>query len=160
MEPTRLGLPDAGELLTLQRAAYISEARAHCTFDLPPLLEPLEQIHAVLRDPCCLAWGFREGERLVAAVRVRVAGDVGEVGRLVVAPDRQGHGLGSALMRAAEERLPRGVTSLHLFTGEHSAGPLRLYPRLGYHETHRSPEGHYQLVHFEKTRSRPGGAVR
>jgi ribosomal protein S18 acetylase RimI-like enzyme len=163
MEPLRLGLPDAGELLTLQRAAYISEARAHCTFDLPPLLESLEQIQTSLLDPACLAWGYRDGSevgRLVASVRIRIAGDVGEVGRLVVAPDLQGQGLGSRLLLAAEERLPRGVTSLHLFTGEHSAGPLRLYPRLGYRETHRSPEGHYELVHFEKARSRPVGPVR
>jgi hypothetical protein len=36
------------------------------------------------------------------------------------------------LLLSAEERLPRGVTLLRLFTGEHSAGPLRLYRRLGY----------------------------
>jgi GNAT superfamily N-acetyltransferase len=160
MEPTRLGLPDAGELLTLQRAAYVPEARAHHTLDLPPLLETFDEVHAVLRDPACLAWGFRVDGRLVAAVRIRVAGAVGEVGRLVVAPDQQSQGLGSALLIAAEERLPRGVTLLRLFTGEHSAGPLRMYPRLGYHETHRSPEGDYQLVHFEKARVHCGGAVR
>jgi len=160
MEPTRLGLPDAGELLTLQRAAYVPEARAHQTLDLPPLLETFDEVHAVLRDPACLAWGLRDTGRLVAAVRIRVAGAVGEVGRLVVAPDQQNQGLGSALLIAAEERLPRGVTVLRLFTGEHSAGPLRMYPRLGYHETHRSPEGDYELVHFEKARVHCGGAVR
>jgi GNAT superfamily N-acetyltransferase len=160
MEPMRLGLPDAGELLTLQRAAFVPEARAHHTLDLPPLLESFDQVHTVLRDPACLVWGFRDGGRLVAAVRIRVAGAVGEVGRLVVAPDQQSQGLGSALMIAAEERLPRGVTLLRLFTGEHSAGPLRMYPRLGYHETHRSPEGDYQLVHFEKARVHCGGVVR
>jgi GNAT superfamily N-acetyltransferase len=160
MEPTRLGLPDAGELLTLQRAAYVPEARAHHTLDLPPLLETFDEVHAELRDPACLAWGFRDEGRLVAGVRIRVVGAVGEVGRLVVAPDQQSQGLGSALLIAAEERLPRGVTLLRLFTGEHSAGPLRMYPRLGYHETHRSPEGDYQLVHFEKARVHCGGAVR
>jgi GNAT superfamily N-acetyltransferase len=160
MEPLRLGLPDAGELLTLQRAAFVPEARAHHTLDLPPLLETFDQVHTVLRDPACLAWGFRAHGRLVAAVRIRVAGAVGEVGRLVVAPDQQGQGLGSMLLLAAEERLPRGVTLLRLFTGEYSTGPLRMYPRLGYHETHRSPEGDYQLVHFEKARVRSGGPVR
>jgi ribosomal protein S18 acetylase RimI-like enzyme len=160
MEPVRLGLPDAGELLTLQRAAYVPVARAHCTFDLPPLLETTEQIHAVLRDPACLAWGLRAEGRLVAGVRIRVSGAVGEIGRLIVAPDQQGRGLGSSLLLAAEERLPRGVTILRLFTGEHSPGPLRLYPRLGYRETHRSPEGHYRLVHFEKARVHSGEIVR
>jgi GNAT superfamily N-acetyltransferase len=124
------------------------------------LLETFDEVHAELRDPACLAWGFRDEGRLVAGVRIRVVGAVGEVGRLVVAPDQQSQGLGSALLIAAEERLPRGVTLLRLFTGEHSAGPLRMYPRLGYHETHRSPEGDYQLVHFEKARVHCGGAVR
>jgi ribosomal protein S18 acetylase RimI-like enzyme len=160
MEPLRLGLPDAGELLTLQRAAFVPEARAHGTLDLPPLVEGFDEIHAALRDPACLSWGFREAGRLVAGVRIRVAGAVGEVGRLVVAPDQQSRGLGSTLLLAAEERLPRGVTLLRLFTGEYSAGPLRLYRRLGYRETHRSPEGSYHIVHFEKARVHSGGAVR
>jgi ribosomal protein S18 acetylase RimI-like enzyme len=145
MEPLRLGLPDAGELLTLQRAAYVPEARAHGTLDLPPLLETFDEVHAALRDSAALVWGFREAGRLVAGVQIRVAGSVGEVGRLVVAPDQQGRGLGSTLLLSAEERLPRGVTLLRLFTGEHSVGPLHLYRRLGYHETHRSPEGDYHL---------------
>lgn len=160
MEPVRLGLSDAGELLTLQYAAFVPEAKAHCTFDLPPLWETVEQMRTTLSDPACLAWGFREEGRLVAGVRILVAGAAGKVARLVVAPDRQGRGLGSSLMLAAEERLPRGVTVLRLFTGEHSAGPLRLYPRLGYQETHRTVEGHYELVHFEKARVHSGGAVR
>ncbi|WP_370944878.1 GNAT family N-acetyltransferase [Amycolatopsis sp. cg5] len=150
MEPVRLGPQDAGEILTLQRAAYVTEARAHRTFDLPPLVETLSETREALGDPLCLAWGYREGERLVASVRVRVVGNVGEVGRLVVAPDRQGNGYGGSLLLAAEARLPRGVTVFRLFTGEFSQGPLRLYQRLGYHETHRSPEFDYQLVHFEK----------
>jgi ribosomal protein S18 acetylase RimI-like enzyme len=160
MEPLRLGLADAGELLTLQRAAYVPEARAHNTLDLPALLETFDQVHAALRDPACLAWGFRDGGRLVATVRIKVVGAIGEVGRLAVAPDRQGQGLGSALLLAAEERLPRGVNLLRLFTGEHSTGPLRLYARLGYHETHRSPAGDYHLVHFEKPSLHSAGIVR
>ncbi|WP_020670042.1 GNAT family N-acetyltransferase [Amycolatopsis nigrescens] len=151
-EPLRLGPLDAGEVLTLQRAAYVPEARAHRSFELPPLLETLEQARAALADPACLAWGVRENGRLVASVRISVDGETAEVGRLVVAPDRQGHGLGGALLLAAERLLPLQVRLLRLFTGEHSAGALRLYPRLGYHETRRTPEQHYQLVHFEKSR--------
>lgn len=150
MEPVRLGPQDAGEILTLQRAAYVTEARAHRTFDLPPLVETLSETREALGDPLCLAWGYREEARLVASVRIRVVGNVGEVGRLVVAPDRQGNGYGGSLLLAAEARLPRGVTVFRLFTGEHSHGALRLYKRLGYHETRRTIELDYQLVHFEK----------
>ncbi|HVV11685.1 GNAT family N-acetyltransferase [Amycolatopsis sp.] len=149
-EVLRLGDPDAGELLTLQRAAYVTEAQAHHDLDLPPLSESLEQLAAVLRDPGCFAWGIRESGRLVAAVRILVRGSEAQVGRLVVAPDQQRRGLGRALLLAAEARLPETITRLSLFTGEHSTGPLRLYPALGYRETHRTPEHDYQLVHFEK----------
>lgn len=152
-EPFRLGEPDAGELLTLQRAAYVTEARAHGDLDLPPLLETLDQLLTVLRDPDCLAWGIRQSGRL-AGVRVLVRDDVGEIGRLVVAPDQQRRGLGRSMMLAIEEFLPPPVTTLRLFTGEFSTGPLALYASLGYRETRRTPVGSDELVHFEKTRPR------
>jgi GNAT superfamily N-acetyltransferase len=110
----------------------------------------------VLRDPACFAWGIRESGRLVAGVRIVVRADVGEVGRLVVAPDRQRRGLGRDLLIAAEVRLPDTVTTLRLFTGEHSTGPLALYPSLGYRQTVRMPTpAAYHLVHFEKSRQVP-----
>ncbi|NIH78355.1 GNAT family N-acetyltransferase [Amycolatopsis viridis] len=149
-DPVRLGEADAGELLTLQRAAFVTEAQAHGDPGLPPLRETLGELVAVLHDPDVCTWGVRDGGRLVASVRIRVRGETAEVGRLVVAPDRQGQGLGSELMRVAEDRLPPGVRVLRLFTGERSAAPLRLYTRLGYVETARTPEGDYHLVHLEK----------
>jgi GNAT superfamily N-acetyltransferase len=150
----RLGPADAGEILTLQRAAYVPEARAHDAFDLPPLVETLDQLKTAIDDPACFAWGTREAGRLVASVRIVVDGDAGLVGRLVVAPDRQGHGLGSSLLLATEAAMPPAVTVFRLFTGDKSVGPLRMYPKLGYVETRRTPELHYQVVHFEKPRVR------
>ncbi|WP_051137665.1 GNAT family N-acetyltransferase [Amycolatopsis alba] len=156
----RLEPVDAGEVLTLQRAAYVPEARAHRDIDIPPLLETFEQTKEALGDPACFAWGVRESGRLVASVRIVVDGGAGLVGRLIVAPDRQGQGLGSSLLLAAEAATPSSVTVFRLFTGERSAGPLRMYRKLGYVETHRTPEEHYELVHFEKPRVRTDGPVR
>lgn len=74
-----------------------------------------------------------------------------ELGRLIVAPDRQGRGLGSRLLGLTESRLPATVTDLRLFTGEFSTGNLRLYERFGYKETHRTPTpAGYALVHLSK----------
>ncbi|MEV7096033.1 GNAT family N-acetyltransferase [Amycolatopsis sp. NPDC051045] len=149
VKPLRLGVADAGEVLTLQRAAYVTEARAHADFDLPPLLETLEETRAALES---LSWGIRESGRLVASVRLTVTGKVGVIGRLVVAPDRQGDGLGGALLRAVEELAPAPVTVFRLFTGSKSVGPLHLYAKHGYRETHRTPEHNHELVHLEKAR--------
>jgi ribosomal protein S18 acetylase RimI-like enzyme len=149
----RLGGTDAGEILTLQRAAYVTEAQAHDDLGMPPLTQTLDQLRAELADPACTAWGIRENGRLVASVRVRLHEETAEIGRLVVAPDRQGNGLGTALLKAAENELPDSVTVIRLFTGEHSLANLRLYTRLGYQETERTPAGSYQLVHLAKPRS-------
>jgi ribosomal protein S18 acetylase RimI-like enzyme len=153
IDPLLLGPGDAGEILTLQRAAYVTEAQAHDDLGMPPLTQTLEQLRAELADPDVTARGVRDRGRLVACVRVRLAGPAtAEIGRLVVAPDRQGEGLGSGLLLAAEERLGPGVTVIRLFTGERSHANLRLYERLGYRETGRSPAGGYDLVHLAKTR--------
>lgn len=153
-----LGVGDAGEVLTLQRAAYVTEARAHEDFDLPPLLETLDGVRAALASG--VARGFRDGGRLVASVRLTVTGSVAVIGRLVVAPDRQGAGLGGALLRAVEAAAPPEVTEFRLFTGSKSAGPLHLYAKHGYRETHRTPENNHDLVHLAKARVRAPGSVR
>ena len=153
----RLGVAAAGEVLTLQRAAYVTEARAHDDWDLPPLLETLDETRVALSG---LSWGIREAGRLVASVRLTVTGQVGVIGRLVVAPDRQGFGLGGSLLLAVEAVAPPEVTLFRLFTGSKSVGPLHLYAKHGYRETLRTPENNHELVHLEKARVEASGAVR
>jgi len=153
-ELVRLGRADAGELLTLQRAAYLSEARSHNDLDLPPLLETLAEIEARLDDPDLIVLGLRLAGRLVGSVRVRPRGATADLGRLVVAPDLQGHGLGTRLLTSVEPLLPDTVERIELFTGEHSHANLRLYRRHGYVEFDRRPTGGYDLVFLSRTLDR------
>lgn len=150
-----LSAKDAGELFTLQRAAYVTEAQAHEDLNLPPLVESLTEVTNELEKPEVDSFGLRDGaQRLVGAVRVRVLPEnspYAEVGRLVVAPDVQGRGLGSRLLELVEERASEEITELKLFTGERSVGNLRLYARFGYQETHRVPTSSgYALVYLSK----------
>jgi GNAT superfamily N-acetyltransferase len=146
----RLGAADAGEVLTLQRAAYVTEAQLHDDPALPPLTETLDEIVAALADPHTRVLGIRADGRLVATVRLEDLG-AGRValGRLAVAPDRQGHGLGSLLLAAGERAFP-GTRAMELFTGERSERNLALYRRQGYTETRRTPAGNHHLVHLIK----------
>ncbi len=156
VELSDLSAADAGEALTLQRAAYVTEAQAHADPRLPPLLESLDALRADLGDPAVVAIGARDHGRLVGMVRLGRDADhpeAAELRRLAVAPDRQGEGIGTRLLLAAEARAPEGVTTIKLFTGEHSAGNIRLYTRHGYRETHRAPAGTHSLVYFEKALS-------
>ncbi len=147
---------DAGEVLTLQRAAFVTEARAHRDHDLPPLTQTMAEIAAELGEPSCRGWALREAGRLVGSVRVHIDGGSAELVRLMVAPDRQGHGIGTRLLLAAEDLLPPEVRTIRLVTGQYSHANLRLYRRHGYRQTHTTPAGGYQLIHFVKTRIGPG----
>ncbi|WEK62611.1 MAG: GNAT family N-acetyltransferase [Candidatus Microbacterium colombiense] len=128
---------DAGEVLTLQRAAFVSEAQLYGTADMPPLTQTLEQMSAELREGTGL--GARDDGRLVGAIRYRVDGDVLLIGRIAVAPDQQGEGVGRALLEAAESR--SGAREAELFTGSRSTANIRLYESCGYSQSDRIPDG-------------------
>ena len=136
-----------GELLTLQRAAYVTEAQLYDDVRLPALVQTLDELVEELAVSRCLA--AYVGTRLVGSVRTRERDGALHVGRLVIAPDLQGRGIGSRLLLAAE-----AGTSLRraaLFTGSRSAPNLRLYRRHGYAETHRETQRPgLELVHLVK----------
>ncbi|MET8868547.1 GNAT family N-acetyltransferase [Nonomuraea sp. NPDC004580] len=146
---------DAGEVLTLQRAAYLSEAQLYGDPYIPPLVESLEQMRKVIEGALVLK--AVESGRVVGAVRGRLSGATCLVGRLVVAPDLQGRGIGTALLRALHEQMPE-AKAFDLFTGHLSEGNLRLYRRLGYRETHRERmDDHLTLIHLRMTPEPAGG---
>ena len=144
---TPLPLEAAGELLTLQCAAYVTEAQLYDDVRLPALVQTLTELRHELAASSCLA--AVAGSRLVGAVRTREQDGVLHVGRLVVAPDLQGHGIGTRLLLAAEQAtaLPRAT----LFTGARSTANLRLYRRHGYVESHRQQvRPDLEVVHLTK----------
>ena len=130
---------DAPELLVLQRACWMPEARVSGSWPIPPLEESLDDVVAGLGE--WTTWVARvpaEGGargRLVASVRGRVRpGDptVWETGRLAVAPDLQGRGLGRALLEHAEAAAPASVTTYWINTGRVMDANVRRYRRAGY----------------------------
>lgn len=127
MNEVDLTAADAGEVLTLQRAAYVSEAQLYSDPFLPALTQSLGELEEELANP---ALGLRVRGRLVGAVRWRVEADIAHIGRLTVAPDVQGQGVGTKLLRAAE-RLSE-CAHFELFTGHLSSANIRLYEREGY----------------------------
>ncbi len=127
---------DAGEVLTLQRASFVSEALIYDTVRMPALTQSLDELVAELNENLgCVAVS---GTRMVGAARARRDGDLLLVGRITVAPDQQGAGIGSRVLAAVEERgRAAGATEAELFTGSLSEANLRLYQREGYVETER-----------------------
>lgn len=124
---------DAGEVLTLQRAAFVSEAQIYGSADMPPLTQTLAEVEAELRSSSGLT--ARIDGRLVGAIRYVDADGVLLVGRIAIAPDAQGEGIGRTLLESAERSSSAEVAEL--FTGSLSEANIRLYEACGYRESER-----------------------
>ncbi len=121
---------DAGELFVLQRACWVQEQQANPEARVPALHESLDDVRRWLPEWTVLT--LRRHGRLVAAARARLEGEVWDVGRLMVAADLQGQGLGRLLLEAVESAAPPAATTYSLFTGAGSLDNQRFYKRAGY----------------------------
>ena len=93
--------------------------------------------------------GAHRTDEPAARTRCQAAAAGELVGRLIVAPDLQGRGIGTRLLLAAERttRLARAT----LFTGARSTANLRLYRRHGYVDAHRETvRPGLEVVHLVK----------
>lgn len=135
---------DAAEVLVLQRCCWVGEAIINADLTIPALTESIAEVRAWLPQ----AWVMRDGPRLIGAVRAHRDGLTWQIGRLMVAPDRQGEGLGRKLLAHIEAQAPQPVTSFELFTGVASQRNLELYQRAGYHQVRRDQV----LVYLRKPR--------
>jgi ribosomal protein S18 acetylase RimI-like enzyme len=120
---------DAESILSLQKRAYESEARLYNDWSIPPLVQTLSSLVEELNAITVLK--AVEGGVIVGSVRAKLDGATCSIGRLIVEPARQGHGIGTALLQAVENSFPN-ATQFELFTGSRSEGNIRLYRRHGY----------------------------
>ncbi|MDN3242502.1 bifunctional NAD(P)H-dependent oxidoreductase/GNAT family N-acetyltransferase [Glycomyces tritici] len=131
---------DAAEVTVLQRCCWVEEAVVNDSLDIPALHESVEAVREWLG-----AWsttGLWLDGRLLGIVRARRAGEVWEIGRLAVAPDQRGRGLGKWLLRTAEAAAGPECRRFELFTGAKSRRNIDLYEREGYARTSGdAPEG-------------------
>jgi len=146
---------DAGEILTLQLACWTQEAILNDDLTIPPLHETLADV-----EESIATWDtylVRSAGRLVGSVRGRLVGeDEWEIGRLMVAPDLQGGGLGRALLDHVQAVAPAGVRTFSLFTGARSERNHRFYKKAGFRLRHDLPAPGPTAVTLTKTR-RSGG---
>jgi tRNA (guanine37-N1)-methyltransferase len=125
---------DAGELYTLQRACWVQELQANPGVTIPALEESYADLQAWIATDTVLV--ARSAGRLVGAVRARLHeredGVSWDIGRLMVAPDLQGRGLGRQLLERVERLAPDHATGFELFTGAGSLRNQRMYKKAGY----------------------------
>jgi len=122
-------IDDAEAILSLQKRAFESEARLYNDWSIPPLTQSLDSLKAEI-----LAGGvlkYSQDGAILGSVRALLQDGKCKIGRMMVAPEFQGQGIGSSLLAAIEARFPQ-ARSFELFTGSKSEGNIRLYRRHGY----------------------------
>ncbi|MFJ6379155.1 GNAT family N-acetyltransferase [Kitasatospora sp. NPDC092039] len=152
---------DAEQILKLQYLGYQPEAELYGDWAIEPLTQSLESLRAELSEQHFLV--ARLGDEVVGTVRGHVGADgVARIGRLVVHPRMQRHGLGGRLMDALERDMAQHgpVSAYRLSTGHRSLGNLRLYARQGYRQTRvEQVNSRLSVVHLEKPATTPLAAT-
>ncbi len=119
---------DLPAILELQYLAYQSEAVLLQNFSIPPLVQTLADLQAEYERGVVLK--AEEGGAIVGSVRAYLEDGTARIGKLIVSPAFQGHGIGTALLLAVEQAC--SARRCELFTSSKSEKNIRLYERAGY----------------------------
>ncbi len=140
----------AGELLTVRRAAFVSEAQIFNDPNIPALTQTLEELIVDLQSPDVVTLGAWKGHRLVGSIRVGIEDDKATIGRLAVVPDMQGKGIGTQLLFAVLSYLPENTREVWVFTGQNSKHNIALYNKAGYEHQFDQVAGDLTYAYLRK----------
>lgn len=131
---------DAPALETLINSAYRGETAKQGWTTEADLLEgtrtDAELVRGIIADPGSLLLKAIDQEGLLGCVELRQEGNKMYLGMLTVRPDRQGRGIGKALMAAAEaEAAGRNSRTIFMTVLTARAELIAWYLRQGYHDT-------------------------
>ncbi len=144
---------DAEEILALQKIAYQSEAEVYNDWQLPALTQSLKSIKSEFSNSIILKAVVHQ--KIVGSVRAMAEKDRYKIGRLIVHPDHQKQGIGSALLQKIES-INISATTFELFTGSKSLSNIRLYEKFGYRIVRRQVlSDKVELVFMEKINPNP-----
>lgn len=140
---------DLQEILFLQKRAFVQEAEINNgNYNLIPIKQTFESICSDFK--CHTYVKTIVNSKIIGAVRAQLKDDCCFIGRLVVEPIFQGHGIGSKLLTEIEAHFSN-VKRFELFTAENSFGNVRFYKNRGYNvfDKYQDDSG-VTLLKFEK----------
>ena len=140
----------AGELLTLRRAAFVTEAQLYDDPHIPPLTQTLPELREDLARDSVVTIGAWEGQRMIGSVRVEIEDEKATLGRLAVAPDKQGRGIGTEMLFAVLPYLPEQTKEIWVFTGKDSKQNLAMYTKHGYEEQYDKAAGDLTYTYLRR----------
>ncbi len=129
MKISKAEYADLKDILELQYLAYQSEAALLNNYDIPPLKQLLSDLQNEYSIGTILKSVDDKGI-IIGSVRAYKEIDTLHIGKLIVHPQHQKQGIGTALLREIEIVCP--AKRYELFTSNKSQNNLRLYEKLGY----------------------------
>jgi ribosomal protein S18 acetylase RimI-like enzyme len=146
----RITTEHAGELLTIRRAAFVSEAQLYNDPHIPALTQTLEELAADIEREDVVTLGAWVGPRLVGSIRVGIEDDKATIGRLAVVPDLQARGIGTQLLFAVLGYLPESTKEVWVFTGQNSKHNIALYNKAGFDHQFDEVSGDLTYAYLRK----------
>jgi len=123
-------LTDAEEILRLQKSAFFEQGLLYNNFNLPPLLETIDDIQNAFSNNSIFK---AELNNVIAgSVRAAVTDRTCYISRLVVDPEQQNRGIGKMLMAHVESIFQNQAERFELFTGQKSEKNITFYRKSGY----------------------------
>lgn len=126
---TQASFEDLGEILEIQKAAYLSEAELYHEIVIPPMTQTLKEVQEEYTNSTF--YKLVDKSNVIGSVRVHQSKDTCYINKLCVLPNVQGQGYGGLIMNEVEKNATT-CTRFELFTGHRSMKNLNFYIRLGY----------------------------
>ncbi len=120
---------DLRKILDLQYIAYQSEARLFNSTDIPPLKQTLDDIENEYEKGIILK-AVDIHDNIIGSVRAFCNKETVHIGKLIVHPENQRQGIGTALLMEIENEY--SGKRYELFTSSRSEKNISLYRKLGY----------------------------
>lgn len=140
----------AGELLTVRRAAFVTEAQIYDDVKLPALTQTLEELVEDLNRDDVITIGAWIGPRLVGAIRVGLEEGKANLSRLAVVPDLQHRGIGTKLLFSVLGYLPEDTHEVWVFTGQDTKQNLSLLAKHGFEHQYAQHAGDLTYAYLRK----------
>lgn len=122
---------DLVDLFELQKITFTQVAESLDRYDIPPLRQTIDDTHADINKCVILKYTY-QSTLLAGSVRAYCdESNICRVGKLMVHPDFQGHGIGKALLLEIERYFPE-CKKFTLVTADATPHTSRLYKAVGY----------------------------
>ena len=156
MKILRATIADAEEILSLQKLAYRIEAERYNDYNIPPLMQTLEEIQEQFKDHVFLKTVSEN--IIIGTVRAHEENGICYITRLAVSPEMQNRGIGTVLMQEIEKYYK--PVRFELFVGSKSENNIHLYSKLGYRifKSATYECGNIEIFHMEKIAEVPNPA--